>query len=70
MSSNNMTAIKDVVFDFGGVLLDWQPRRALEGAAAIDDFVLDDFFSEDDRCGFNCFEDLRDRGATKEETLT
>lgn len=62
-------AVTDVVFDFGGVLLDWRPRLALKGASGIGEQELDDMFSDDDRCGFNYFEDLRDGGMPVGEVL-
>ena len=70
MSSDDGLTIRDAVFDFGEVLLDWRPRRALEGVPGISGSVLDGFFSDDDRCGFNYFEDLRDRGVSAEEVLS
>lgn len=63
-------SITDAVFDFGGVLLDWHPRLALEGAPGVAPDELDDLFSDDDRCGFNYFEDLRDGGMPADEVLS
>ncbi|KAB5608067.1 HAD family phosphatase [Bifidobacterium jacchi] len=52
--------IDNVIFDVCGVLVDWQPRRALEGLFPPDQ--IDEFFADDDRCGFMYFDDLHDGG--------
>ena len=57
--------VNDVIFDFCGVLVDWQPRRALEGLFPRESF--DEFFADDDRCGFMYFDDLHDRGTDYSE---
>lgn len=62
-------AVTDVVFDFGGVLLDWHPRLALAGAPGVSEREVADMFSDDDRYGFNYFEDLRDGGMPLGEVL-
>lgn len=61
-----MGAISDVVFDLCGVLVDWQPARAIEGRAPRQ--VVRDFVSFGDRCGFLYFDDVLDGGADFEET--
>ena len=58
--------ITGVIFDMCGVLVDWQPKRALEGLFPQE--AIDDFLAEDDHCGFMYFDDLHDRG-TDYETL-
>ena len=52
--------IDNVIFDVCGVLVDWQPRRALDGLFSPDQ--IDEFFADDDRCGFLYFDDLHDGG--------
>lgn len=52
--------VTDVIFDCCGVLVDWRPRRALDGLFPKGE--VDDFFADDDRCGFMYFDDLHDRG--------
>ncbi|KAA8825720.1 HAD family phosphatase [Bifidobacterium reuteri] len=59
--------VNDVIFDFCGVLVDWQPRRALEGLFPEKDVAA--FFADDDRCGFMYFDDLHDRGTDYSELL-
>lgn len=59
--------VNDVIFDFCGVLVDWQPRRALEGLFPRES--VDEFFADDDRCGFMYFDDLHDRGTDYSELL-
>lgn len=52
--------IDNVIFDICGVLVDWQPQRALDGLFSPDQ--IDDFFADDDHCGFLYFDDLHDGG--------
>ncbi|OZG61188.1 alpha beta hydrolase [Bifidobacterium myosotis] len=59
--------VNDVIFDFCGVLVDWQPRRALDGLFPKQD--IDAFFADDDRCGFMYYDDLHDRGTDYPELL-
>ena len=59
--------VNDVIFDFCGVLVDWQPRRALDGLFSQES--VDEFFADDDRCGFMYFDDLHDRGTDYPELL-
>ena len=61
-----MGAISDVVFDLCGVLVDWQPARAIAGLAP--ERLVRDFTSFGDRCGFFYFDDVLDGGADFEET--
>ena len=62
-----MGAISDVVFDLCGVLVDWQPARAIAGHAP--ERLVRDFTSFGDRCGFFYFDDALDGGADFEETV-
>ncbi|TPF92659.1 HAD family phosphatase [Bifidobacterium sp. UTBIF-78] len=59
--------VNDVIFDFCGVLVDWQPRRALDGLFPEEDVAA--FFADDDRCGFMYYDDLHDRGTDYPELL-
>lgn len=52
--------ITDVVFDFCGVLLDWQTRACLEGH--FDAETVDRICADDDPCGFFRYEDRMDAG--------
>ena len=52
--------VTDVIFDLCGVLVNWQPRRALEGLFTNEE--IDDFLASDDHCGFMYFDDLHDGG--------
>ena len=52
--------ISDVIFDFCGVLLDWQVRACLEGK--FDEQVVDRICAPDDPCGFFRYEDRMDAG--------
>lgn len=54
------TAIRDVVFDFCGVLLDWGARACLEGR--FPDDVVDRICADDDPCGFYRYEGRMDAG--------
>lgn len=59
--------VSDVLFDLCGVLVDWQPRRALLGEVPAE--IVDDLMAGDDRCGFMYFDDLLDGGMPLEEML-
>ena len=59
-------SVTDVVFDFCGVLVDWQPARVLE--KTFDAKFVRDFTSMGDRCGFLYYDDVLDGGADFEET--
>ncbi|NEG55523.1 HAD family hydrolase [Bifidobacterium platyrrhinorum] len=52
--------ITDVIFDFCGVLLDWQVRACLEGR--FPDDVVDAICADDDPHGFFRYEDRMDAG--------
>ena len=52
--------ITDVIFDFCGVLLDWQVRTCLEGR--FPDDVVDAICADDDPHGFFRYEDRMDAG--------
>ena len=54
--------ITDVLFDFCGVLVDWQPARPLEGRFPTR--LVEDFVSYGDRCGFMYYDDMVDGGAS------
>ena len=47
---SEQTPITDVVFDFCGVLLDWQTRACLEGV--LPQVFVDWICADDDPCGF------------------
>ncbi|NMM94284.1 HAD family hydrolase [Bifidobacterium oedipodis] len=53
-------AISDVIFDFCGVLLDWQTRACLEGK--FPDDIVNRICADDDPCGFYRYEDRMDAG--------
>lgn len=57
----------NVIFDFCDVLLDWQPRAAVEGVCAPD--VLDRLFDHDDPYGFWHYDELSDLGWSEERIL-
>ncbi|RSX53515.1 hydrolase [Bifidobacterium goeldii] len=57
----------NVIFDFCDVLLDWQPRAAVEGVCAPD--VLDRLFDYDDPYGFWHYDELSDLGWSEERIL-
>ena len=59
--------ITDVVFDFCDVLIDWQPRLALEGQYPED--IVDMFFDLDDPWGFEFYDALSDSGWSEERIL-
>ncbi|MBW3090168.1 HAD family hydrolase [Bifidobacterium miconisargentati] len=52
--------ITDVIFDFCGVLLDWNTRAYLEGK--FPDDVVARICADDDPCGFFHYEDRMDAG--------
>ncbi|MBT1170118.1 HAD family phosphatase [Bifidobacterium sp. SO4] len=52
--------ITDVIFDFCGVLLDWNTRACLEGK--FPDDVVARICADDDPCGFFHYEDRMDAG--------
>ena len=52
--------IHDVIFDFCGVLLDWQCRACLQGH--FDQAIVDRICADDDPCGFYHYEDRMDAG--------
>ncbi|PLS31521.1 alpha beta hydrolase [Bifidobacterium margollesii] len=60
IESSDITTPTDVIFDLCGVLVGWQPRRALEGPFTSEE--IDDFLAPDDHCGFMYFDDLHDGG--------
>ena len=47
---SEQTPITDGVFDFCGVLLDWQTRACLEGV--LPQVFVDRVCADDDPCGF------------------
>lgn len=59
--------VTDVVFDFCGVLLDWQPRLALEGQypRGVIDMVMD----PGDPWGFDHYDALLDSGWSEDRVL-
>nr|WP_101617506.1 HAD family phosphatase [Bifidobacterium margollesii] len=59
--------ITDVIFDFCGVLFDWQCRDAIEGRFPQD--VVDRICSDDDECGFYRYEDRLDAGEDLDDVL-
>ena len=52
--------VTDVVFDFCGVLIDWQTRACLEGR--YPQVVVDRICADNDPCGFYDYEDRMDHG--------
>lgn len=54
--------VTDILFDFCGVLVDWQPARPLEGRFPTR--LVEDFVSYGDRCGFMYYDDMVDGGAS------
>lgn len=52
--------VSDIVFDFCGVLIDWQTRACLQGV--FDDATVDHICAPDDPCGFFHYEDRMDAG--------
>ncbi|MCI1831662.1 MAG: HAD-IA family hydrolase [Bifidobacterium sp.] len=59
--------ITDVVVDFCAVLIDWRPRRALEGLYPSG--VLDMFFDPDDEWGFDYYDAMSDCGWSEERVI-
>lgn len=59
--------ISDVIFDFCGVLLDWQTRACLEGR--FDSALVDRICADDDPCGFFRYEDRMDAGEDLKDIL-
>lgn len=59
--------ITDVIFDFCGVVLDWQCRAALEGRYPTE--LVDRICADDDPCGFFDYEDRMDHGELLEQVL-
>lgn len=62
-----MSQIRDVVFDFCGVLINWQCRAALEGRFAQD--IVDEICDEQDSRGFFQYEDDMDGGELLQDVL-
>ena len=60
-------AITDVVLDFCDVLIDWQPRLALQGQYPED--IVDMFFDPSDPWGFEFYDALSDSGWSQERIL-
>ncbi|OZG63154.1 hydrolase [Bifidobacterium lemurum] len=61
------SVITDVIFDFGGVLVDFQPRLALEGQYPPG--VVDMFFDPADRFGYRYYERKANLGWSEERVL-
>ena len=63
MGENQTTnrAVSDVVFDFCGVLIDWQCHAALDGV--YPEQLVADICADNDPYGFFHYEDLMDGGA-------
>ncbi|KAA8815226.1 HAD family phosphatase [Bifidobacterium callitrichos] len=57
----------DIIFDFCDVLVDWRPRRAVEGL--FPDDVLDALFDRHDPFGFWHYDILSDLGWSEEQVL-
>ena len=64
---NAVPAITDVIFDFCGVVVDWQSRAGLEGHYPQE--LVDRICSDDDEFGFFDYEDRMDHGASLAEVL-
>lgn len=60
-------SITDVIFDFCGVVIDWQSRAALAGRYPAD--LVDRICSDDDEFGFFDYEDRMDHGEALAEVL-
>lgn len=60
-------AITDAIFDFCGVVLDWQCRAALEGRYPAE--LVDRICADDDPCGFFDYEDRMDHGELLAQVL-
>lgn len=59
--------ITDIIFDFCGVLLDWQVRACLEGR--FPESTVDRICASDDPCGFFHYEDRMDAGEDLQDIL-
>ncbi len=64
---NATPAITDVIFDFCGVVVDWQCRAALKGRYPQD--LVDRICSDDDEYGFFDYEDRMDHGELLADVL-
>lgn len=62
-----MGGMRDVIFDFCGVLLDWRPRLTLEGQ--YPQGVIDMFFDDNDPRGFDYYDRKSDEGWAQERIL-
>ncbi|MBT1173779.1 HAD-IA family hydrolase [Bifidobacterium sp. MA2] len=62
-----VSAYDDVIFDFCDVLVDWRPRRAVDGL--FPDDVLDRLFDKSDPFGFWHYDILSDLGWSEERIL-
>ena len=69
MGENQTTnrAVSDVVFDFCGVLIDWQCHAALDGV--YPEQLVADICADNDPYGFFHYEDLMDGGADFADVL-
>ena len=67
MGDSPTTPITDVIFDFCGVLIDWNTRAALEGR--FPDALVDRICGEGDPCGFYRYEDRMDQGQDLKDVL-
>lgn len=59
--------VTDLIFDFCGVLIDWQPRLALEGEYPPG--VVDMFFDPSDQWGFEYYDAMLDAGWSEARVL-
>ena len=59
--------VTDVIFDFCGVVLDWQCRAALTGHYPPK--LVDRICADDDPCGFFDYEDRMDHGELLAQVL-
>ena len=59
--------VRNIVFDFCGVLLDWRPRLALQGQYPLG--VIDMFFDPADPWGFEHYDALSDAGWSEQAVL-
>ncbi|WP_129908139.1 HAD family hydrolase [Bifidobacterium pseudolongum] len=57
----------DVMFDYCGVLVDWRPRRTIEGLYPAG--VVDMFFDPADPHGVAYYDDLADQGWSEERII-
>ena len=57
----------DVMFDYCGVLIDWRPRRTIEGLYPAG--VVDMFFDPADPHGVAYYDDLADLGWSEERII-